>query len=49
MYVIEGKYKGKDWEELDTANTEGEAKYLMDEYMLAFGSSKWSFRVRRDG
>lgn len=37
MYKIVGRYNGGHFEELDMATTKNEAKYLTEEYRLAYG------------
>lgn len=37
MYKIVGSYKGGCFEEIDTATTENQATYLLEEYRLAYG------------
>lgn len=40
MFIIKGRYRGVT-EELDSADTEFEAEYLVNEYQLAYGND-WS-------
>ena len=46
MFEIRGKYPGETWETIDTADTEKEARQLVLEYKMAFGS-EWRITYRR--
>jgi hypothetical protein len=46
MYLILGRYHGQSEEEIDSADTLDDARYLAREYRLAFGQG-WTIRVRR--
>ena len=46
MFVIMGKLKGSEAEELDTADTKKEALYLQGEYIMAFGSG-WRIWIKK--
>lgn len=46
MYEIRGKYLGEPWETIDEAETYSEAKELLSEYRIAFGSD-FSLRIVR--
>ena len=47
MFQIIGTYRGKS-EEIDTAETAREARYLVTEYAMAYGQG-WSFEIVEDG
>lgn len=38
VFVIKGKYKNFETEEIDTAETKKEAEYLLKEYKMAYGT-----------
>ena len=46
MFKIMGEYNGKK-EEIDTANSESAAEYLMYEYALAFGKG-WKIWIEKE-
>ena len=37
MFIIMGQYQGRDAEEIDTADNQKSAEYLVAEYKMAFG------------
>lgn len=45
MYKIMGRYKGGEPEEIDIAETNAEAEYLLNEYVLAFGRG-WELWIK---
>jgi hypothetical protein len=47
MYSIIAIYQGGSPEEIDTAETEANAYYLMREYQSAFGN-EWSINIKRN-
>ena len=46
--AIKAKFPGQPWETVDTADTPEEARYLLQEYKLAFGSDARLKLVLRD-
>jgi len=44
LYQIYAKLEGKDWELIDTAETEKDLDYMLGEYRLAYGKG-WTWRV----
>lgn len=46
MYKIWGKYLDHPWEEIDEAETEKSANYLLGEYTLAYGRG-WKLEIRK--
>lgn len=41
MFAIMGKYQGREEGEIDTAETQEDASYLLGEYQLAFRGQGW--------
>lgn len=46
MFKIMGKLPGLETEEIDSADTMKEARYLLKEYRMAFGP-EWSLWIKR--
>ena len=46
MLIVMGRSMGEPWEEIDTAWTREEARYLVQEYRIAFGSG-WMFKLKK--
>ena len=46
VYIIRGKYLGMPEEDIDTADTFKEARYLKGEYELAFGTD-WNLYIEK--
>ena len=47
VYIIRGKYLGMPEEDIDTADTLTEARYLKGEYQLAFGTDWYIYIEKR--
>lgn len=46
VYIIRGSYLGMPKEDIDTADTLTEARYLKGEYKLAFGTD-WNLYIEK--
>ncbi len=46
MYVIQGRYHARDWEDIDEFNTLEEAENMLVEYRIAFGS-EWLLTIKK--
>lgn len=49
VYIIRGKYLGMPEEDIDTADTLTEARYLRREYELAFGADRSLCIEKKEG